>query len=315
MVEKMHAVYVWLYVRLGCKTLSFLYLFLSETPFLQDRMKEKRKEETRNMKLKEFALKKPVLFSVLIMILSIGVTFLPLNSFLFGNLNEQAAEYASGFLEQTLVSVLLMMLLAKFDWLRPAGFGCKAKQLFVAWPMFLILILNLLELVDGTLQIDTSEVTTIIFYVLVYLSTGLFEETLCRGVVQTLFLKKWGKTRKGIYFSVILSSILFGMFHLVHFFLGHMTLLASVVQVIYATFIGVFMGACVLRNQSIIPMIIVHGLVDITGSLNEIAVHGGIPKGVMTISPADAMISIVLMLPLFLYGLFILRKQKEFGGD
>ena len=174
--------------------------------------------------------------------------------------------------------------------------------------MVLIAVLDALELFDGTVKIDTSSRSTIIMYILVYLSTGLFEETLCRGWVQTLFIQKWGNTKKGIYGSVILASLLFGMLHLIHFFMGQMTLLASVTQVIYATFIGVFMGACVLRNESIIPTMILHGLVDIAGSLNEIAVNGGIHKELMTISVSNAVESVALMSPLLIYGLFILRK-------
>lgn len=258
--------------------------------------------------LKKFAFEKPVLFFVILILCSVGITFIPLNSFLFHSLNEQAAGYASGVVEQTLVSVLLIILLAKMQLLNQAGFRLKVKQLWIVWPMVLIAVLDALELFDGTVKIDTSSRSTIIMYILVYLSTGLFEETLCRGWVQTLFIQKWGNTKKGIYGSVILASLLFGMLHLIHFFMGQMTLLASVTQVIYATFIGVFMGACVLRNESIIPTMILHGLVDIAGSLNEIAVNGGIHKELMTISVSNAVESVALMSPLLIYGLFILRK-------
>lgn len=258
--------------------------------------------------LKKFAFEHPVIFSFILMSVSIGMTFIPLNQILLCGVSEQTAEYTAGVIEQTLVSILLIILLSKMQLLKEAGFRFKVKQILIVWPMLLIIVLNSLELIDGTVRIDTTQKTTIIMYILVYLSTGLFEETLCRGVVQTLLIRKWGQNRKGIYLSVIMGSLLFGLFHIIHFFMGQMTLLASMTQVIYAFFIGVFMGACVLRNQSVIPAIIVHGLVDITGSLNEIAVNGGIPKEIMTISVPDAMISIALMSPLLFYGLFIMRK-------
>lgn len=258
--------------------------------------------------LKEFVSKKPVIFSILVMIFSIGITFIPLDAFLFQDLNRQAAEYASGMVEQTFVSMLLILLLMKLQLLEAAGIHGRIRQLWLVWPMLLIAFLDALELLDGTVRIDMSHKMTVILYILVYLTTGLFEEILCRGLIQTVFLQKWGHTKKGIYFSVILSSLLFGMCHLIHFFLGHATLLASVTQVIYATFIGVFMSACMLRNESIIPIIIVHGIVDITGDLNEIAIGGGINRGLMTITLSSAVESVIIMLPLLLYGLFILRK-------
>lgn len=261
------------------------------------------------MKLvKKIAFEKPVIFSVIVMLLAVGCTFIPFNLCMGGRLNEQAADYFSGMIVQTIVSVVLILLLWKMQLLKPAGFTCKIEQLWIVWPMVLVIVLDGLDVVVGTIQIDTTQKITIVMYILVYLSTGLFEETLCRGLAQTLFIRKWGRTRKGIYFSVILNSLLFGMFHLIHFFLGHATLLASIAQVTYATFIGVFMSACVLRNKNIVPVMILHGFIDIAGSLREIAVNGGINKEFMTMTVSGAVKSIALMLPVLLYGLFILRK-------
>lgn len=50
---------------------------------------------------------------------------------------------------------------------------------------------------------------------------------------------------------------------------------------------------------------------DITGSLNEIAVQGEISKRIMTISPVDAMISIVLMLPYILIWSFYFAETER----
>lgn len=258
--------------------------------------------------IRKIAYEKPVIFSIITMILTIGITFIPLYSLFTGILTEQAADYASGFLEQMLVSVVLIILLSKMQLLNPAGFHFHVQQLWIIWPTILIIVLNLLNIIDGTIVIDTNKKVTIVLYILVYLSTGVFEETLCRGVVQTLFIQKWGNTKKGIYVSVLLSSFLFGLFHIVHFFLGHMNLTASIAQVMYATFIGVFMGTCVLRNKSIIPTMLVHAIIDITGDLQEIAVNGGIRKDELIMSIPDAALGVALMSPLLFYGLFILRK-------
>ena len=258
--------------------------------------------------IRKIAYEKPVIFSIITMILTIGITFIPLYSLFTGILTEQAADYASGFLEQMLVSVVLIILLSKMQLLKPAGFHFHVQQLWIIWPTILIIVLNLLSIIDGTIVIDTNKKVTIVLYILVYLSTGVFEETLCRGVVQTLFIQKWGNTKKGIYVSVLLSSFLFGLFHIVHFFLGQMNLTASIAQVMYATFIGVFMGTCVLRNKSIIPTMLVHAIIDITGDLQEIAVNGGIRKDELIMSIPDAALGVALMSPLLFYGLFILRK-------
>ncbi|WP_198283747.1 CPBP family intramembrane glutamic endopeptidase [Clostridium cellulovorans] len=84
-----------------------------------------------------------------------------------------------------------------------------------------------------------------------YLSTGLFEEVLCRGVILTVMLRKWGNSKVGIYLSVITSSLIFGTAHIANFLSNRSLLLATVTQITFAFFIGVFFATCFLRNKTI----------------------------------------------------------------
>lgn len=183
----------------------------------------------------------------------------------------------------------------------------------MVWPIFLFILLNASDMLTGEIKIDVTRPVVILAFVIVYLSTGLFEEILCRGLVFSLIISKWGRKRSGCYMAMILSSILFGMLHFIHYFLGNASLIATISQVIYATFIGVFFAASVIRNQSIYPAIILHGIVDIAGSLGEISVGGGINKRYITMSLEGAVICVIIALPLFLYGLFIVRKEEGSG--
>ena len=69
------------------------------------------------------------------------------------------------------------------------------------------------------------------------------------------------------------------------------------------------MGAIVIRRESIYPAIIWHGIFDITLDLKEIAVGGGIFKGYMDMSIEQAIKCDIIMLPLFVYGLSIIRNE------
>lgn len=177
---------------------------------------------------------------------------------------------------------------------------------------FLFILLNASDMITGTIKIDITRPLVILAFVMVYLSTGLFEEVLFRGLVFPLMIKKWGRKRSGCYMAMILSSMLFGILHLVHYFLGDSSLIATIAQIIYATFIGVFFAACVIRNYSIYPAIMLHGIFDITGSLKEIAVGGGINRYI-SMSLEEAIICVIITLPLFVYGIFIVRKEFEKG--
>ncbi len=55
-------------------------------------------------------------------------------------------------------------------------------------------------------------------------------------------------------------------------------------------------------------MMIMHAAFDFGGKLKEIAVDGGSQLAVANSTPEGALITLMLTLPLFLYGMFILWK-------
>lgn len=148
--------------------------------------------------LKNFAFKKTVLFSILLIIVTVAITFIPMNMVFFNSLDKQSINYIAGIIEQTLVSILLIIMLKKFKLLKHVGFN-KPKQwksLWILWPMIIFVFLNLSDLLGGNLKIDTSKPLRILLFILVYATTGLFEETLCRGAILTLLLNKWEVQRR-----------------------------------------------------------------------------------------------------------------------
>lgn len=265
-------------------------------------------------KLKTYAFEKPVIFSIILILIFVSVTSIPMAPIFLPFLDQQSSEYVTGIFEQVVASIVLIMILKRFNLLERAGFTSSKqwKDLWIIWPMLVFALLNGSDLFSGTIIIDKSKPLVIVLFILVYLSTGLFEETLCRGVVLTLMLHKWGNTKKGCYLALILSSALFGFTHIIHFILHHSSLLATVTQITYATFIAVFFAACVLRNKSIYPAMILHAIVDIFGSLKEIAINGGLNKTYFTMSVGDALGCIIITLPILIYALFIFRKVTPF---
>jgi membrane protease YdiL (CAAX protease family) len=261
-------------------------------------------------KLKTYAFEKPVIFSIILIIVIVSFTFIPMAPIFSPFLDHQSCEYVAGIFEQVFASLVLIMILKRFNLLKSAGFTSPKqwKDLWIIWPMLLFALLNGSDLFSGNIIIDKSKPLVIVLFILVYLSTGLFEEILCRGVVLSLMLHKWGNTKKGCYLALVLSSALFGFTHIIHFILNQSSLLATVTQITYGTFIGVFFAACVLRNKTIYPAIILHAVVDIFGDLNEIAINGGLKETYFTMSIGDALGCIIITLPILIYGLFIFRK-------
>mgnify|MGYP000906775061 CR=1 FL=1 len=262
-------------------------------------------------KIRKIANRFPLLFSTVVMVLATILTEIHAEEWLKRFMDYQSACYITGIVEQGLVSILLVVLLARLGLLQAAGFThpSRWKQLWLIWPILAFSLLNGSDLLTGAIRLDTSRPVLILLYTLLYISVGFVEEILFRGVMMTVMLKKWGNSLAGIYLTVIGSSVLFGLLHLVNFIMGRYTLLAVVTQTGYALFFGVFFAACMLRNNSIWPVIFGHFLFDFCGSLNAISVGGTFSRSRET-DPQTAWIVILITLPLLIYGLVILRKVK-----
>lgn len=263
-------------------------------------------------KLKTFSLQQPVLFALGVILLSILTTELPLDRLFAPHMSEHAAHYLSITLQQGLVGLALFWVLARFDWLGLAGFTppAKWKALWLGWPLVLYTLLNASDWIGGGLTMDTSRPGVIALFTLTNLSTGWVEEIMGRGLVLIPLLLAWGQTRKGMYGAVITSSALFGIAHIINILLGRRLLVDGLAQIVYSTFFGVIFAACLLRNQTIWPMMLLHAAFDFAGNLSEISIGGVLHTAPKAMEISSALILGAITLPLFLYGLFILRKVK-----
>jgi len=265
--------------------------------------------------MKRFAFSWPVIFSLLVILVAGLLTELPFDLFFIRLVGNPAAEFFKVAISHTLTGLILVGLLHKLGLFKQAGFTPPGqwKAVWLAWPLALFTLLNLDSLIDGSLVIDTARPGLIVLYVGMNLAIGFCEEVMARGVVLSVLLRKWGHTRRGIYVAVLVASALFGISHVFNVVAGRRPLLSGLTQIGFSIFFGVVFAACFLRNKSIWPMIIVHALVNMAGSLRHIAVGGAVQTAVADITIAQAIMSVVITLPLFLYGLFILRRVEPFA--
>ncbi len=254
-------------------------------------------------KLKVFSSSHPVSLSIIVIALAIFISNIDVP---FGGLY---GSYLCGIFVQGNICLLLLLLIRLTGINGETFFSppINRKSLFLVWPLVLFILLNLFDLFSGALKIDVSKPVLIVLYTLVYISTGFFEEILCRGFILNLLLNQWGEKRKGVYLSVIISNALFALGHINVFLTGRMDLWSTIAQIFYAFFIGVCFAACYLRIQSIWPVIILHSMFDMSGELRELTIVGA-THPYITSSPIGALMSIALLSVVFFYGLFILRK-------
>ena len=147
-----------------------------------------------------------------------------------------------------------------------------------------------------------------IFFTLVMLLIGILEEVLCRGVILNNMLNKWGHTKTGIIKSVILSSLIFGLGHLVNLFWQPTLIIGTVTQVIYTFLIGILFASIYLRCKNIWAVVILHAIFDwlcMVSGIYHTASSSVVPVDNSIVS---MLITSMLYIPFALLGFFLLRK-------
>jgi len=149
--------------------------------------------------------------------------------------------------------------------------------------------------------------TDVLILLIATLGVGFSEEIVFRGILQSYFLKHFQKNKNAIYIGVILPSVLFGCMHLLNLTDPESNSLEVIIQVVYAIFIGTCFGAILLKTNRLLPLAIIHALINFVfgiGTLNEI-------KAVDTISTLEHISPLLATFPMFIIGLYILRKMKN----
>lgn len=153
----------------------------------------------------------------------------------------------------------------------------------------------------------------IIIVIIEQIFVGVFEEFLFRGLVLNVLLTKIQNDRyKGKMEAIILSSLFFGAIHLLNLFSEPRMLNATIAQVFYATFIGIFLGALYLRTNNIWVVVFFHAIYDIVSELPGIF-HKIPLQQMVDISVSDAVITAAFAFIFALVGLFLARKLRDTG--
>ncbi len=178
----------------------------------------------------------------------------------------------------------------------------KPQKIWLSiFPLLFLVLLNGLFL-DA---IPNSTTLNFLLLAIYCLSIGFSEELSIRSVLLPLIVNYFGNDRKAQVKAVLISAFIFGLLHLIKFDKG---LYGEISQVIFATFIGVMFGAILLVIKRIYPLIIIHAIIDFVAKLDTI----NIPVKETISNPMDiesAIFSIILTLPCFIYGIYVIKKQ------
>jgi membrane protease YdiL (CAAX protease family) len=161
----------------------------------------------------------------------------------------------------------------------------------------------------GIATLGLPPTSVVIFVSINTMLVGFSEELMFRGILLQGLL-----SRLSIWPAIWVTSALFGAVHVLNVFITG-ELLASMIQAVAAFMSGMMFMAIRIRSGSLWPAIVYHALWDfclVLLSQSPQVTHLQEPA----LSGPAMLLPMLLVLPHFLYGLFLLRKvgSTEAGG-
>lgn len=167
--------------------------------------------------------------------------------------------------------ILLILLFITFAWLiKKNDFlefnGIKNGIKYINPKVLLIPLIYFIYIIIRDFNIYSNlKILELILLAISSLLIGLSEEFFFRGILFPYFISFFKLKKYSLYFSILLSSIIFGLFHYLNLFQSSGSFVGMTLQVLYAFFTGILFCALLLRTKSIIIPSLIHALIDFSG--------------------------------------------------
>ena len=216
---------------------------------------------------------------------------------------------------RAVLSALLILVIKKIPKAKIGISRIKLKKGIFRYGLILIcaIALQLFSSYQKPEKSFVASLPSLLILIVGMMFVGIYEELLCRGLLFNAFRKYFGESKKAIYLSVFLSSLIFGLMHLGNLISSPELKIATAAQVIYATFFGVIFAVIYYRTDNLLPCIILHGVFDMTDGFWKCFVTDREEQiqaaDVTDISVGDGLIVVTLTSLFVIAGLVQLRKE------
>lgn len=222
----------------------------------------------------------------------------------------------SGYLGQLIVDFIGTGVSILAIWLLKMGSIFKEKRYglgkgfviglyFIVVGMFSLIVTTISTIAQG--KNEMNPIWKILVFTITMFLIGAAEELMFRGVVANLLFVKFGKNRQGVWFSVLLTGIIFGAGHLFNAISPEVSFYSALIQGIVAGIMGMVFTAVYYRCRNIWVVIILHAFIDFAGLFTSGVFGTNTLDG--TIGTYSA-INLVATIPYFIVLLVLLRKKK-----
>lgn len=216
--------------------------------------------------------KKPLLSSLVLLVLIILFHKLPLNLFFINiGFNQYHSESYDKIITN-FISIIIILSLLKNIKIPFRLFSPNFNKLQYYLPLILYIVVYSGGFKDF-FNFDFSFISfSLLFtYILKYFSSSFLEEFIFRGFILGIFVLNFPKTRIGIFKSVALSGLIFGLMHIINLWTFEGQTIKGVLNQVYATScFGIMYGATYLKTRSILILGILHFVSNFFSMINEL---------------------------------------------
>ena len=222
-------------------------------------------------KNERFFTKHPYIFvaALLVLVLSAVVSTLIIGFAGFSNLitaNNYFDSNLSFFISEVVAIILLLAVAWKLEFFDQTFFSKRNLKIGALLSVPILIIAVLWNILPSVMYNNPSlfriDVSLIVMAFASTLAIVFRQEILFRGLIFRNFLRRYGMTKKGIYISIIVSSVIFGLVHASNAVSSSPD--AIIQQVIYATAMGIILALFYLITGNLLVPALCHGLFDFT---------------------------------------------------
>ncbi len=203
-----------------------------------------------------------------IVIVSLGFTLLlalalPVRSILEQYIiEEKKVRLVAGIIMRLAMFITLVYLIKRLK--LTAFLGLKTRFSLDQFSVIIIPVVIIGMSIFGDLTLyRNAGLSLLSLFLLSNLLVALVEEFAFRAIVLPLILKIRSDRKRLLLVSVVMSSLIFGVLHYMNLFREPGNFSGITSQVIFATSIGVYLGALFLRTRHIIFPVMIHFLVNV----------------------------------------------------
>jgi hypothetical protein len=216
---------------------------------------------------------------------------------------------------QLLSDIYILYIIAKFSILSSKYYlNNNYKILLCIVTVFLLPILFTILNVD-----EGVPFSKVMILIAKCLSTGIFEEFLCRLLIWGL-LNKISYLKKHPLLSVSLSSMIFASLHLLNLTSTESAIDAVIVQILFSYIFGLLLQSILIRFKNIFLIVSIHFCVNLLGSRGHLTVKNGLESNITEMEVSynilnTAIIFIILLSLAYGFSYYQIWKAKFFDSQ